>query len=68
MDLAQLKTAVAALATDTFQPGTTANQVGQVDSFIRFCDNYKLDFINPAPSTPCYYINHLTPYSHHQHV
>ena len=54
MNLAQIKTS------------TTANHVHQADSFIRFCDNYKVDFsykvdfINPAPSTPWYDITRLT--------
>ena len=49
MDLAQLKTVTTALAAQAFWPGTTAKYVRQADSFIRFCDNYKLEFINPAP-------------------
>ena len=62
MDLAQLnfKTATAALAARAFWRGTTVNHVRQADSFIRFCDNYKLDFINPATSILCYSITHFT--------
>ena len=34
--------------------------VRQADSFIRFCDNYGLQFIDPAPYTLTYYIAHLS--------
>ena len=59
MDLAQLKTTTAAFAAQAFRPGTSDNHLHQVHSFIQFCDNHKLEFINPAPSTLCYYVTSL---------
>ena len=40
------------------KPGMTANHISQADGFIRFCDNYRLRFIDPSPSTLAYYITH----------
>ena len=59
MDLPRLKTATAALAVQALRPGTT-NHVWQSDCFIKLCYNYRLSFINPVPSTLCYYITHLS--------
>ena len=62
-DLAYLKITTTAQTAQAFGPGTTANHMHRVDSFIRFYDNYKLDFINLSPSTLFYYITH-----HHIHI
>ena len=60
MDLTTLKVQTAALVAEAFRRGTTPNHVHQKSCFIRFCNNYSLKFINPAPSTLCYFITHLS--------
>ena len=60
MDLPQLKAWTAALAAQVFRPSTMVNHVHHADCFIKFCDHYSLKFINPSPSTLCYFITHLS--------
>ena len=56
MQLPQLKQVIAALKVHTFCPGMAANHAHQAQAYIHFCDNYRLQFINPHVSTICYYV------------
>ena len=60
MELQQLKEATSALAAEAFRLGTTVNHLCQAQEFITFCDHYQFSCINPAISTMCYYITHLS--------
>ena len=60
MNFQHFKEKTTALVIQAFRPGTAANHVMQADTFIIFCDNYRLQFIDPAPSTLAYYIMHLS--------
>ena len=47
MDFQQLKEKTA-LARQAYRLGTDANHTRQADSFMRFCNNYRLQFIDPV--------------------
>ena len=62
MDLPQLKALTAALEAQAFRPSTMANHVLKPDWVLTLCGNYSLKFINPSPSTLCYFIYMLVSY------
>ena len=59
MDFHQLKQETADVAAQAYRPGAAAKHFRQADSYIRFCGNYGLRFINREPTTLTYYITHL---------
>ena len=59
LQLPQLKQETAALTAHAFHPGMPAKHARQAQAYIRFCDNYNLQFIYPQVST-IYYVTHLT--------
>ena len=60
MEVTQLKVGTAALATQAYRPETATNHVRQADCYIKFSDNYGLEFIDLEPSTLTYFITHLS--------
>ena len=60
MTLPQLQLATQCLATHSFHPGTTRNHLQSASTYINFCDNCHLPFINPPLSIITCYITYLT--------
>jgi hypothetical protein len=57
--LAQLVKDTKDMRGDAFRPGTQLNHTAQAQKFINFCHDYKLQHLQPAECTICYYINFL---------
>ena len=58
-DLITLRNAADRRQRQAYRPGTRANHRCQVASFINFCTNHNLQFLNPSVDTLCVYTEYL---------